>query len=384
MHTDHLLCRLATHSKYPLSRSTTSKPPQASITPPNITPATATTPETKEADPKEGPRPKAPFSALLAPELADPVALSVAEALEVAASAEAELEVALALTLALADPLEPEAEAEAEEVALPPPIPGRSSKETSRARSPHRSSRAGSSVNSRQGEGGEVRAFVEWLDVGPAGVPGRQTHISRIKGRLTRRNNVGHPLQTVQSSRNIQSRSYLVSLLISSDGANVPCGGASCTSSFVKTVLLALIPLYTTTISAAGGRSHWAYFCAETAAIKASKVKVTFMMEVSSLVFRVDQRGDVVSFSATSLLKSNIIYQARRGRKSNIGRYPYFLSDKGANCLGTADRTSLTPLPLSLPVPLSSSVLGEMAGRGCRAKDGLWRPRMMKAMADEV
>ena len=124
------------------------------------------------------------------------MALSVAEALELAASADAELEVALALTLALADPLEPEAEAE--DVAFPPPIPGRSSKETSRARSPHRSSRAGSSVNSRQGEGGEVRAFVEWLDVGPAGVPGRQTHISRMEGRLTRRNNVGHPLQTVQ------------------------------------------------------------------------------------------------------------------------------------------------------------------------------------------
>jgi hypothetical protein len=107
------------------------------MAPPTTTPATIIAPDTSPPDPQAVTMAIPAFCVLLAPELTAPLAVSLWEALAATLELAAALEVALALTLAvsLAD--------EEEVLALLPPIPGLSSKETSLARSPHRASLAG-------------------------------------------------------------------------------------------------------------------------------------------------------------------------------------------------------------------------------------------------
>jgi hypothetical protein len=104
---------------------------------PPTNPAIMMAPDTNPPEPQVGTSAIPAFSVELASELTAPLSASLWEALAATLEMAAGLEVALAL--ALADPLADEGE----EVALLPPIPGLSSKETSLARSPHRASRAG-------------------------------------------------------------------------------------------------------------------------------------------------------------------------------------------------------------------------------------------------
>jgi hypothetical protein len=112
-----------------------------------------TTPDIKTPEPRVGTSAIPALPVSLAPALAAPLAASFWEALTVAAILElaAALEVALALALTLVDPL---ADEDDDAVELPPPIPGRSSNETSLARSPHRSSRAAYQLGQGQAKDG--------------------------------------------------------------------------------------------------------------------------------------------------------------------------------------------------------------------------------------
>jgi len=209
-----------------------------STTPPTTTPATMTAPDTQPPEPEVGTRAIPAFWVLLAPELTAPLAASLCEALAATLELAAALEVAVVLMLP--DALTEDTE-DVEDVALLPPIPGLSSKETSLARSPHRASRAG----------GQLYRFVERNTNLRRRVEYRSNRSSYLSVTLQSMGNTDSLIETMPDvGSKLFSRAKTLGLVPSLSGpciemTNVPSTRTPCTSSLFETSLLTFVPFYT-------------------------------------------------------------------------------------------------------------------------------------------
>ena len=143
----------------------------------------------------------------------------------------------MALALALADPLADEEE----EVALLPPIPGLSSKETSLARSPHRASRAGRQLLQEYERDTNLRRKVEYRS-------NRSFYSSAVIDIYRKKGSLVETMPDVGSE--LLSRAKAFSLVPSLsepclEMMNVPSSSTACTSPFFETPLLTFVPFYT-------------------------------------------------------------------------------------------------------------------------------------------